>query len=367
MSIYKRGNKFFVYVPTRSGGRAVRTTGTDDRSTAKAMDRMIHDLVARREWEFLDVIHEGRISVAEMFDYHTRNDLAALRDHLTDVDLQPFIIPWHEEVRSTTSETSDTAQQYLTKVRSLIPAGMPWNRSNLTHDTLSRWLTSRPVRRSTKRKYHAAMSSFCQYLIPRGLLARNPMAEVKAPSPNPPRMRYLQLREVFTLIGALEEPYRAMIALIHGTGMEISVAVNLRCRDFDRTRKEVRTAGTKTANRDRVSVVAEWAWKIVEPSLSGLLPNALVFPNTDRWRALDAQKAACKALAIEDYTLHDARHTYAVIAIRAGAPFEFVAHQLGHANTSQVVKVYGRFRPNDEEKRRWEAIALPPEAMLRLG
>jgi len=74
----------------------------------------------------------------------------------------------------------------------------------------------------------------------------------------------------------------------------------------------------------------------------------------DRWRALDALKRACQQIGITDYRLHDARHTYAVLAIRNGAAFEVVAEQLGHANIGMVVRVYGRFRPNDEEKREWE-------------
>ena len=46
----------------------------------------------------------------------------------------------------------------------------------------------------------------------------------------------------------------------------------------------------------------------------------------------------------------------------AGAPFEVVAAQLGHANISMVVKVYGRFRPNEDEMTRWERIAEVQDA-----
>jgi integrase len=55
--------------------------------------------------------------------------------------------------------------------------------------------------------------------------------------------------------------------------------------------------------------------------------------------------------------MHDARHTFAVRAIRAGAPFEFVAAQLGHGSTQMVISVYGRFKPSESEMTDWERIA----------
>jgi hypothetical protein len=39
---------------------------------------------------------------------------------------------------------------------------------------------------------------------------------------------------------------------------------------------------------------------------------------------------------------------------RAGAPFELIARQLGHRD---VAKVYGRFKPDTEERDRWEQAA----------
>jgi len=362
MSLYIRGNKFTVYVPKRDGGRAPKRTSTSDKKTAKAMDAMLLSMAARHQWEFIDAVHDGKISVPRLYEAHASNRLSELVAKLRDTDLQQFVPAWTNEVRSRISPTSDTAQQYLTKLRSLLPEGQPFYRSQLTAQTLSDWLVGLPVGRSTKRKYHAALSTFCEYLMTCGVLESNPMRRVKAPPANAPRRESLSLPQVRALIEAQEEPYRTVSALLHGTGMEISVALALRCSDIDRVTKEVRARGTKTASRDRVAAIAGWAWPQIEQHIANLLPNAPLFPNTDRWRALDAHKAACKALGIENYRQHDARHTYAVIAIRAGASFEVVARQLGHANISQVVNVYGRHRPDRVDMRSWEPVALEQEA-----
>jgi integrase len=89
------------------------------------------------------------------------------------------------------------------------------------------------------------------------------------------------------------------------------------------------------------------------------LIRGALFPGLNRWSASDAHRDACKALGADfaDYRMHDARHSYAVRAIRAGAPLEHVARQLGHADTQMVVKVYGRYKPNESERREWERIA----------
>jgi len=318
---------------------------------------MIDDLGPRgkRAWEFLCPIAEGTLSVPELFDAYSRGSLEDLRERMNDIDLEPHVVPWLRVLGARASQ--DTHDHYRLYARSLLPEGKRFPRSALTHERLSGWLASRPVGRSTRRKYHAAISSLCEHLKAIGVLQRNPMREVKAPAQANPRMRYLDQSEVERLIAALPAPYNVLSALLHGTGMEVSVALGLKQRDFDPSRREVRAKGTKTQARDRTAKVAEWAWPMVERHISLLTPNALLFPAINRWTASDKHREACKALGIEDYQLKDSRHTYAVRAIRAGASFEVVARQLGHANTAMAVKVYARFQPTEQEMTGWEKIA----------
>jgi hypothetical protein len=50
---------------------------------------------------------------------------------------------------------------------------------------------------------------------------------------------------------------------------------------------------------------------------------------------------------------------------RAGAPFELIARQPGHREVTMVAKVYGRFKPDTEERDRWSASRR--HGMLRNG
>jgi integrase len=90
--------------------------------------------------------------------------------------------------------------------------------------------------------------------------------------------------------------------------------------------------------------------------------NAPLFPNINRWTVSDKHRVACQSLEIVDYQLRDSRHTYAVRAIRSGASYEVVARQLGHADTAMVAKVYGRFKPDERERREWHRVAAAKDA-----
>lgn len=356
-TIYLRGSKYFIGVPSRAGVWKKRATGTGDRGLARSMSRMIDELgpKGKRLWEFLEPVCDGTLRVAELYDAWTSGQLEQLRERLQDIDLEPSVGEWLKVIGPNVA--TDTLAHYGLYVRSLLQSGKPFPRSTLTSERIIHWLASRKVGRSTRRKYHAALSGFCGYLKDIGILQRNPLRDIKAPSAAPPRMRYLEMEDIKRLIAAQSAPYNTLAALIHGTGIEISVAIALQRRDVDSARREIRAKGTKTRARDRIAKVAEWAWPMVEHHIALLTPNALLFPGVSRWTASDKHREACAALDIEDYQLKDSRHTYAVRAIRAGAPFEVVAQQLGHSDTTMVVQVYGRFKPTEQEITSWERIA----------
>jgi hypothetical protein len=71
----------------------------------------------------------------------------------------------------------------------------------------------------------------------------------------------------------------------------------------------------------------------------------------------EAHRQRLRALGLEGYRLHDTRHQRAVRMPRAGASFELIARQLGHRDVAMVAKVYGRFKPDTEERHGWERIA----------
>ena len=66
------------------------------------------------------------------------------------------------------------------------------------------------------------------------------------------------------------------------------------------------------------------------------------------------------------YTVHDARHSYAVRHVKLGTRYERIAHNLGHVNVSQVVRVYGKYRLDDEEIEDAAPVPAPATSELTL-
>jgi integrase len=374
---FKRKGRTILVVKLRSsaGKWISRSTGTRDVVTARKMQGMIDELGPKgeRAGDVIDAIVTGRLTLPALYDLWrvSNRDIGAIRSRLADIDLEPLVVTWHEVL--TAGKSHDTASHYLHHVRSLIPKGKPFARSQLTSERLQQWLDELDASAATKRKAGAAMASFTAWLARRKLAQMNLMRDVMMPPAGKPRIHHLETEEATKLADTQAEPYRSFSALLAGSGIEVSVALELRRRDVDVKNREIRAAGTKTHTRDRVVRVAEWAWPYVLGRLTGLLPDAKLFPDIpDRWQAREAHAAAVKSLAAEfpifrGYTMRDARHTYAVRAIRAGTPAELVARQLGHANAVLVHKVYGRFSPSQEERSKWELIATAQDIERKAG
>jgi integrase len=358
---FRRPNSPHWYVQLSTPGGSIRkSTGTPDRATARAIERALHELVHRRVWDLLNAMLDDRITVGELYDAVRHRAEDDLRAKVNDVDLEPLIPAWEEVQKADIAP--DTMAHYRYAVHSLIVPGKPFLRSRFTAAALEDWLARYKGKSGTRRKAHAAMAQFAKFLVRRRIITGNPMRDVEAPRPGKPRCRWLEVPDLVRLADAQPAPYRVLSALLGGTGIEVSVALALRARDVDHPRREIRAAGTKTHARDRIVRVAEWAWPYVAEHCRQLLPNAPLFPHCDRWRAQDHHKAAREAVGIEDYRVHDERHSYAVRAARAGTPPELIARQLGHANAILVLKVYGRFMPSQQERDKWERIAAQQDS-----
>jgi integrase len=167
---------------------------------------------------------------------------------------------------------------------------------------------------------------------------------------------------VLRVIEGAPQPYRAIFALAYGAGIEVSAILSLVDTDVDPAARQVRARGTKAWTRDRIARVADWSWPFVAEHLAGVMPGERVFRGINRFQASETHRERLRALGLTGYRLHDARHHWAVRMARSGAPFELIARQLGHRDVTMVAKVYGRFKPDSEERDRWERIAAARDA-----
>lgn len=407
---------WYIRVPTPHGWRAM-STGTPDKQLAKNMEAMVNELYRgrRRDPEVLawlldrSLPRDERLELLALYDHYGDNTLDELKaqrharrnaeraaEEAATADLNRYVEAWFKDVRRRSSP--DHANRFLKAVRSFMPEAEACPPDRFQYEPLLDWANSliEPEEQDglglgteTARRYRAGMFNFIEHLKTIGVLQTNPLGRISPPKRGRPRDRHLLTPDAIRLVEAFSDSsnerlsdligyhglsvghLQGFLALVQGAGVDVSVALGLSVGDVRPATREVRAPGTKTHSRDRVVRVAEWAWPWLEANIVGRAPHERLFSTIrDRWVMLDAFNAAISPLVereprvFGDYWMRDGRHTYAVRAIKAGTPPKVVADQLGHVDATLVLKVYGIYMPNSEERDRWERAAAAMDGAL---
>jgi len=357
---FYHGSKAWMRV-LRSDKRSVRVScETSDPHTADAICEMRNALQNRGEFSLIDGLTDRTISpLALLAEYRRDPMLAEAKKALDDIDLGPLVDEWRA---SLLNDGLASADRYIEQVRRLIAHGEAFPRSAFAKQTLRRHLDSLAVTGSTRNRHRAALRQFAAWLVDRDVLDTNPVNDVRSSTENDHRMRYLTPAEVQMHNAALPDPYRALEAIMAGTGMEWGAIVKgprtpgLRRRDIDFKARTIQAHGGKNRWRNRRCHVTElWTWPIILDYAKRVLPNQLLFSDAVDFHdeALDLHHAASEAVQLEHSTLHDHRHSYAYATLSRGMPAILVARQLGHKDASMVNKNYGDFIPRGHEYERY--------------
>src|SRR4051812_18480778 len=96
------------------------------------MARMLDELGprGRRAWDLLDAVHDDRLTLGALYDAWRMNDLDGLRARMTDENLAAHIPAWRVWLADRVK--ASTAELYVVHLRTLMPEGKPYLRSEFT-------------------------------------------------------------------------------------------------------------------------------------------------------------------------------------------------------------------------------------------
>jgi integrase len=157
--------------------------------------------------------------------------LSQLADHYSQRELAP-------NNRWKTHSTKLGYRGYLRKW--IIPR---WGRYTLTHiraGEIELWLRSLPLARSTCAKIRNVMSVLFNHGLRHELLDRNPVQWVRQSAKRKKIPAVLEIKEVQSLLGALDVRERTMVLLDVVTGLRASELVGLKWADIDFIKNEIR-------------------------------------------------------------------------------------------------------------------------------
>ena len=200
-----------------------------------------------------------------------------------------------------------------------------------------------------------------------GYLASNPAKRVRGPKSKPPRVRpFESWAEVDAVAAQLATCDAALVRFITATGLRPQEWQVLRWFDLDvrgRTCRVQRTYsdGTeqelgKTSAARRTIVLQQRALEALAMLPRPLDRNQLVFTSPDGlivnvgnfgkrvWHP------ALTAAGLPSRPVYQCRHTFATLALAAGATIEWISKYLGHTGIRVTLRHYARFLPAVDER-----------------
>jgi integrase len=369
MVFRRQGRPTFYFQARREFGYRLLSTGTKQREMAKKIVAMWDLLAESREWGILDRVREGEggITVAQLFDLWTKaqRNLARLKFLMNDRPLSEQVdtfITWYA-AQGWKPDTVAHVKVHVQKLLTTVPL-----LSDVSTASLTAALTAYPCSPSTRRKVHADWSSFFGYLtaVPK-LFHANPMEDVAKPAAKLPPIQFYETEVAEKIVGYFPDAKRrALFALAYGSSVDVSTMTVILRSDIDPEAQEIRAAGTKTSTRDRVVMVADWAWPTFWTYAKTVHPHAKVFEGFNRWTCSDWHREAVVELKLDvKYPLKNARHHWAVRMLRGGAPIRMVQEQMGHATSQLTLDRYGRFMPSAADRKKWEKTVAKHDARRR--
>jgi integrase len=187
-------------------------------------------------------------------------------------------------------------------------------------------------------RYLASLSVCFSYGVQDlGWLERNPVKDVRKPTPERGRVRFLSEDEHAALLAACKDSSNSalypIVILALSTGARMSEILGLTWKDIDFKSQMIRLENTKNGERRSVPLTG-----VAHELLIGLrkvrrIDSDYLFPRKDGKKPVEIRKQWEKAVqraGLKDFRFHDLRHTAASYLAMAGGSLLEIASILGH-------------------------------------
>ena len=170
------------------------------------------------------------------------------------------------------------------------------------------------------------------------LIPANPAKRIKLPEAPEGRTRHLQPQELQKLLLACPVWLRPIAALAVSTGMRRGEFMRIRWKDVDIKNGRILLSVTKNG-KPRFAYLNQLSHLVIaylEPEKHK--PSEKLFPEWTPAQVTVAFIRACEKAGIEDFSIHDLRHTYASQLRMNGADLHTVGQLLGHKDLRMTAR-----------------------------
>ncbi|MBM4354672.1 MAG: hypothetical protein FJ109_12940 [Deltaproteobacteria bacterium] len=324
MSVYKRGNTYYVDFYDPSGKRVRVKVGPNKKMAQAALDKARADIA---EGKFLDKRKAPPPkSLAglckEFLDWSQANKRSWKRDELCIRHLRAFL----GDCKVTEISAFQVEKYKQQRKQQVSPRTV-----NIEVQCLKVMLGK---------------------ALRWGYIAANPAKGVHKFREPPGRVRYLSPDETERLLAACSDKLRPIVIVALHTGMRRGEILGLTWEDVDFQQRTIRVADSKNGEARRVPMTdtVRDVLQQHQQHRSGDCP--WVFPNDEGERRADVNKAwqtARKRAKLADFRFHDLRHTAASYLAMAGVDLRAIQEILGHKTFAMTLR-YSHLSPEHKAK-----------------
>jgi integrase/recombinase XerD len=155
----------------------------------------------------------------------------------------------------------------------------------------------------------------------------------------------LNKEEVISILNATEnQKHKAMLMLAYSSGLRVSELLNLKIKDIDSERMQLRVSQAK-GKKDRYTVLSRKALDMLRVYFRNYHPKEWLFEGVDggqySMRSIQAvMQYACKRAGIlKKVSMHTLRHSFATHLLESGTDLRYIQSLLGHSS-SKTTEIY---------------------------
>lgn len=265
-----------------------------------------------------------------------------------------------------------------TRLRDVTPAAVKTWVSELATGTtpqlknkVGRTTVNRPLSATSIGRAHGILTGILQDAVGEGRLARNVAAGVKVPRRSETERPYLTHARVALLADSTPEPWQGdLIRALAYTGLRWGEMIGLRKKHVDLVRSRLLVTenavtvngrievGTPKTGKKRSVPMTPMVREIFAARLASRRPGDLVWGDGKTHIMPPSSQAGWMAVAVrvaqesdfdwpDGVTPHSLRHTYASLAVQAGANVKTLQRSLGHKKASMTLDTYADLFEDD--------------------
>lgn len=358
---YGRGKRWRCrwYQPTVDGGKRQAVKAFESRADADAFAAAMEDDVRRGRYH--DPA-QGQRLFADVAREWMRSKLDVRQSTIAhyELELKLYVLPtWAGEPLS--AITVQKAQQWANTLAAGTYKSAPSRKKEI------KTLSPRSIRSIVK----VVFSGVLAYAVKNGWITENPASKVTVPKPEQPQITVLNPEQIKVIAEAASKvgtPSDGLLVLFQAyTGARIDETLALQISDLSkdlssavirRTWSHVEYKRAVLAppknGKTRVIAIPRFLAPLLREQIAGRDGSEFLFLSHKgkpvdllNWRNRVWYPSLKLAhLDGQGFTIHSLRHSYASIAIAAGADVKTLQQQLGHSSASITLDIYASFWPN---------------------